>query len=81
VCTVPRLQNLDLSDNSFSGSITNDVKKCKQIQRLILARNKFSGEISAGVWSELDNLIQLDLSGNDFKGSIPEDIGELHTLS
>ncbi|MCI48215.1 putative inactive leucine-rich repeat receptor-like protein kinase, partial [Trifolium medium] len=35
----------------------------------------------AGVWSELDNLIQLDLSGNNFKGSIPEDIGELHTLS
>ncbi|MCI26244.1 putative inactive leucine-rich repeat receptor-like protein kinase, partial [Trifolium medium] len=53
----------------------------EQIQRLILARNKFSGEIPAGVWSELGNLIQLDLSANDFKGPIPEDIGELHTLS
>jgi hypothetical protein len=52
-----------------------------QLQRLILARNKFSGKIPAGIWTELENLVQLDLSANFLNGSIPEDISELGSLS
>jgi Leucine-rich repeat (LRR) protein len=81
ICNLPRLQNLDLSNNSFSGPIPKALKNCKQLQRLILARNKFSGKIPAGIWTELENLVQLDLSANNLNGSIPEDISELGSLS
>ncbi|CAK7327383.1 unnamed protein product [Dovyalis caffra] len=81
ICSLPRLQNLDLSNNSLSGSLPQNLNSCKQLQRLILAKNKFSGPIPAGIWPELDNLVQLDLSANDFNGSIPNDIGELKSLS
>lgn len=81
ICNLPRLQNLDLSNNSLSGSLPDSLKNCKQLQRLILAKNNFSGEIPAGIWPELENLVQLDLSANDFKGPIPNDLGELQSLS
>ncbi|OMO88236.1 hypothetical protein COLO4_20355 [Corchorus olitorius] len=81
ICNLPRLQNLDLSNNSLSGSLPESLKNCEQLQRLILAHNKFSGEIPAGIWPELDNLVQLDLSSNEFSGSIPSTLGELKSLS
>ncbi|KAJ6719285.1 LEUCINE-RICH REPEAT RECEPTOR-LIKE PROTEIN KINASE PXC1 [Salix purpurea] len=81
ICNLPRLQNLDLSNNSLSGSLPQNLNSCKQLQRLVLAKNKFSGPIPAGIWPELDNLVQLDLSANDFNGSIPNDMGELKSLS
>ncbi|KAJ9169350.1 hypothetical protein P3X46_017554 [Hevea brasiliensis] len=81
ICNLPRLQNLDLSNNSLSGPLPENLNNCKQLQRLILARNKFSGAIPAGIWPELDNLVQLDLSSNEFSGSIPNDLGELKSLS
>ncbi|OMO60444.1 hypothetical protein CCACVL1_24134 [Corchorus capsularis] len=81
ICNLPRLQNLDLSNNSLSGSLPENLKNCEQLQRLILAHNKFSGEIPAGIWPELDNLVQLDLSSNEFSGSIPSTLGELKSLS
>ncbi|KAB5545178.1 hypothetical protein DKX38_013290 [Salix brachista] len=81
ICNLPRLQNLDLSNNSLSGSLPQNLNSCKQLQRLILAKNKFSAPIPAGIWPELDNLVQLDLSDNAFNGSIPNDIGELKSLS
>ncbi|KAJ6318842.1 hypothetical protein OIU76_014237 [Salix suchowensis] len=74
ICNPPRLQNLDLSNNSLSGSLPQNLNSCKQLQRLILAKNKFSAPIPAGIWPELDNLVQLDLSDNAFNGSIPNDI-------
>ena len=46
-----------------------------------MARNKFSGEIPAGVWPELEDLVQLDLSDNQFEGPIPDEIGDLSSLS
>ncbi|KAJ1379859.1 Serine/threonine-protein kinase, active site [Sesbania bispinosa] len=51
------------------------------LQRLILARNNFSGEIPATPWPELKNLVQLDLSANLLEGSIPDQIGDLSSLS
>ncbi|KAJ6351472.1 hypothetical protein OIU78_007401 [Salix suchowensis] len=74
ICNPPRLQNVDLSNNSLSGSLPQNLNSCKQLQRLILAKNKFSASIPAGIWPELDNLVQLDLSDNAFNGSIPNDI-------
>lgn len=58
-----------------------DLGNCRQLQRLILAGNRFSGSIPAGIWSELTDLIQLDLSRNQLTGPIPEDLGELQSLS
>ncbi|KAG5236477.1 inactive leucine-rich repeat receptor protein [Salix suchowensis] len=71
--TLIYLRRLNLHNNNFY--------RCKQLQRLVLAKNKFSGPIPAGIWPELDNLVQLDLSANDFNGSIPNDMGELKSLS
>lgn len=81
MCQLPRLQNVDFSNNSLSGSIPEGLKKCKQLQRLVVTRNQFSGEIPEGIWPEMENLVQLDLSSNEFNGSIPDDIGELKSLS
>jgi len=81
VCNLPRLQNLDLSDNSLAGDIPESVGNCSQLQRLILARNNFSGDIPVTPWKKLKNLVQLDLSANVLEGSIPEQIGNLNSLT
>lgn len=81
MCQLPRLQNVDFSNNSLSGSIPEGLNKCKQLQRFVVARNQLSGEIPEGIWPEMENLIQLDLSSNEFNGPIPDDMGELKSLS
>ncbi|KAJ0900007.1 putative non-specific serine/threonine protein kinase [Helianthus annuus] len=80
-CNPNRLQNVDLSHNSLSGTLQKYLGNCRQLQRLILAGNNFSGEVPAGIFPALANLIQLDLSSNAFNGSLPYDIGQLKSLS
>ncbi|XP_024991811.1 receptor protein kinase-like protein ZAR1 isoform X2 [Cynara cardunculus var. scolymus] len=81
MCNPSRLQNVDFSHNSLSGTFQKFLGTCRQLQRLILAGNKFTGEIPSGIFPELANLVQLDLSSNSLNGSVPFDIGQLKSLS
>ncbi|XP_076901047.1 receptor protein kinase-like protein ZAR1 [Bidens hawaiensis] len=81
ICNPVRIQNIDVSNNNITCGVKKFMANCRQLQRLILARNQFSGEIPAGVFPALANLVQLDLSDNGFNGSLPYDIGQLKSLT
>ncbi|CAA7400492.1 unnamed protein product [Spirodela intermedia] len=81
LCDLPRLQNLDLSRNSLSGPIPGELRRCRQLQRLHLAGNRLSGEMPAGIWQQMENLLELDLSSNNLTGTLPPDLGSLRSLS
>ncbi|XP_027939689.1 receptor kinase-like protein Xa21 [Vigna unguiculata] len=73
------LINLDLSNNSFTGSIPLEFGNLKHLSVLYLHENKLSGEIppELGACSALTELM---LQGNFFPGSIPSFLGSLGSL-
>ena len=74
-----RVVDLDLSDESLSGSIPPALGDLDQLENLDLAENQLSGSIPP----ELGNLAQLEnlnLSGNELSGSIPPELGNLAQL-
>ncbi|RDX98939.1 putative LRR receptor-like serine/threonine-protein kinase, partial [Mucuna pruriens] len=76
---VEGLINLDLSNNSFTGSIPLEFGNMKHLSVLYLYRNKLSGEIplQLGACSALTELV---LERNFFRGSIPSFLGSLRSL-
>ncbi|RHN51534.1 putative non-specific serine/threonine protein kinase [Medicago truncatula] len=77
---------LDLSNNSFSGSLTeflcNRQSKPMQSSFLNLASNSLSGEIP-DCWTMWPNLVDLNLQNNHFVGNLPfsmSSLTELQTL-
>ncbi|XP_050230933.1 receptor-like protein EIX2 [Mercurialis annua] len=71
---------LDLSNNSFSGSITTFLcNKSRTIDVLNLGENMFSGDIS-DCWMNWGYVSVIRLSNNKFRGNIPESIGTLSSL-
>ncbi|KMZ72800.1 putative LRR receptor-like serine/threonine-protein kinase [Zostera marina] len=73
------LEYLDLTNNSFSGSLPESIAELSTIKTLRLRQNKIVGEIT--MIGELSSLVTLDLEHNRFTGSIPESIGNLRNLS
>ncbi|XP_029130299.1 receptor kinase-like protein Xa21 isoform X1 [Cajanus cajan] len=73
------LINLDLSNNSFTGSIPLEFGNLKHLSILYLYENKLSGEIplQLGTCSALTELV---LERNFFNGSIPSFLGSLRSL-
>ncbi|XP_061351751.1 probable LRR receptor-like serine/threonine-protein kinase At3g47570, partial [Gastrolobium bilobum] len=73
------LINLDLSNNSFTGSIPSEFGNFKHLSILYLSANKLSGEIpiELGVCLALAELV---LGRNFFSGSIPSFLGSLISL-
>ncbi|XP_027941326.1 probable LRR receptor-like serine/threonine-protein kinase At3g47570 [Vigna unguiculata] len=73
------LINLDLSNNSFTGSIPLEFGNLKHLSVLYLYENKLSGEIpiELGACSALTELV---LQSNFFRGSIPSFLGSLGSL-
>ncbi|XP_027939890.1 probable LRR receptor-like serine/threonine-protein kinase At3g47570 [Vigna unguiculata] len=73
------LVKLDLSYNSFTGSIPSEFENLKHLSVLYLQVNKFSGEIpeELGACSGLTKLV---LQSNFFRGSIPSFLGSLGSL-
>ncbi|KAM5577430.1 putative inactive receptor kinase [Rosa sericea] len=67
------VENVDLSNNSLSGSLPRDIGNMVELKLLNLAKNEFSGELPSEL-SKLGKLEYLDLSGNKFKGAIPEQL-------
>ncbi|KAL9316260.1 hypothetical protein ACSQ67_017261 [Phaseolus vulgaris] len=73
------LINLDLSNNSFTGSIPLEFGNLKHLSVLHLYENKLSGEIpqELGACSALTELV---LMSNFFRGTIPSFLGSLGSL-
>ncbi|BAT81128.1 hypothetical protein LR48_Vigan07g061600 [Vigna angularis] len=73
------LVNLDLSYNSFTGSIPSEFGNLKHLSGLYLQGNKFSGEIPEQLGA-CSGLTELVLQSNFFRGSIPSFLGSLGSL-
>ncbi|KAJ4832779.1 hypothetical protein Tsubulata_018793 [Turnera subulata] len=78
-CAKYGLKNLNLGDNSLSGTIPDDLGNLVQLEHLRLDINKIGGLIPVTI-GRLLNLRELDLHSNYLNGSIPESIGQLSKL-
>ncbi|KAJ6361537.1 hypothetical protein OIU78_002048 [Salix suchowensis] len=65
------LENLDLSQNQFSGAIPHKFGSLSELMQLKLSRNKLFGKIPDEL-SSCEKLVSLDLSHNKLSGQIPE---------
>ena len=70
---------LELDDNSLSGSLPAQLGELAELRRLVLDGNEISGRIPPEL-GNLGNLTMLTLRGNDLEGSIPSELGELTML-
>ncbi|CAI9290294.1 unnamed protein product [Lactuca saligna] len=66
-CTSLSLQWLSASNNQFTGSLPDEIKKFTSLTDLYLSENQLKGTISKNLW-ELPKLQNLDLSGNSLQG-------------
>ncbi|KAL9316259.1 hypothetical protein ACSQ67_017260 [Phaseolus vulgaris] len=73
------LINLDLSNNSFTGSIPLEFGNLKHLSILHLYENKLSGEIPQELGA-CSALTELELESNFFRGTIPSFLGPLGSL-
>jgi hypothetical protein len=67
---IPNLVYLDVSHNSISGSIPNDLGSCKFLNDLILDDNQLTGDIPASI-GQLDRLAVFSVANNQLSGTIP----------
>ncbi|GMN68201.1 hypothetical protein TIFTF001_037260 [Ficus carica] len=74
------LEQLVLSETSFSGSIPSSIEKLESLQILYLLGCKFSGPLPSSL-SKLTQLTNLGLIGNHLGGPIPSWLGNLSRLS
>ncbi|KAF5462790.1 hypothetical protein F2P56_018768 [Juglans regia] len=73
------LVSLSIGNNSFHGSLPNELSRLYRLQFLDLSYNEFSGEIPP--WMGLLNKLQtLFLCGNNFEGSIPQSLSNISSL-
>nr|KYP39987.1 putative LRR receptor-like serine/threonine-protein kinase At4g08850 family [Cajanus cajan] len=75
----PKLLSLDISNNSFSGTIPPQIANLSRVSQLKMDDNLFSGSIPEEI-GELRNLKQLILAKNQLSGTIPPTIGMLANL-
>ncbi|KAK2639549.1 hypothetical protein Ddye_027344 [Dipteronia dyeriana] len=78
-CVSNGLESLDLSKSQFSGKLSDQLERFKNLRSLVLSYNSISGPIP---WSlrELLSLTHLDLSRNKLEGPIPPSLGDLPAL-
>nr|XP_040257999.1 receptor-like protein EIX2 [Aegilops tauschii subsp. strangulata] len=75
-CTWKNLQELDLSSNTFTGTLPNFLGDFTSLRTLSLSGNSLAGPIPPQL-GNLTCLTSLDLSSNHFTGSIPDELGNL----
>lgn len=67
LCKLKKLQELDLSDNGFEGSISPCLGHLTSLRALDLSKNRFSGNLDSSLFAGLFSLEFLSLSHNDFQ--------------
>uniref|UniRef100_A0A0D9UWT6 Receptor kinase-like protein Xa21 n=1 Tax=Leersia perrieri TaxID=77586 RepID=A0A0D9UWT6_9ORYZ len=77
--TLTRLQNLKLSNNSFTGPIPLSLANLSSLHRLVIDTNQFEGPIPPQLMG-IDTLQVLDLARNNFSGMIPFSLHNLTSL-
>ena len=80
----PRLENVYLNDNSFTGPFklpSDPNHHMDQIQVLDISNNEIHGELPNNMGFFFPHLEILDVSNNKFEGHIPVSIGEMSNLS
>ncbi|WVY91207.1 hypothetical protein V8G54_036721 [Vigna mungo] len=75
----PNLLTLDVSNNSFSDTIPQQIANLSRVSELIMNKNDFSGPIPISM-TKLANLKILNLKENSISGPLPEEIAELRNL-
>lgn len=70
------LESLDISNNSFEGSLPSELFSLKNLNELKLDKNNFSGEISDEI-SNLKQLSSLSMSDNKLDGPLPMKLAQL----
>ncbi|KMT20072.1 hypothetical protein BVRB_1g000910 [Beta vulgaris subsp. vulgaris] len=76
-----KLEFLDFSDNSLSGSIGARLNGLVGLKSLNLMSNRFSGSIPSNLFTKLKELEVLRLSANNLQGRIPEQLANCNNLS
>ncbi|MCD9639346.1 hypothetical protein HAX54_023786 [Datura stramonium] len=74
------LENLDLAENGFYGTIPKNIGQLSELMELKLGSNKLSGEIPDEL-SSCRKIVSLDLSHNQLSGQIPTSLSEMPVLS
>ncbi|XP_008776091.2 leucine-rich repeat receptor-like tyrosine-protein kinase PXC3 [Phoenix dactylifera] len=73
------LKRLDLSGNSFHGSIPSSLGNLAMLKFLDLSMNKFENRIPSSL-GKIRDLISLNLSNNFLSGEIPDELKNLERL-
>ncbi|KAF7842701.1 receptor-like protein EIX1 [Senna tora] len=73
-------KELDLSSNSLTGEIPEEITKHDGLQVLNLSRNQLEGSIPSGI-GNMASMEALDLSKNQLTCSIPSSLSKLSSLS
>ncbi|KAM7255966.1 hypothetical protein ACFE04_011707 [Oxalis oulophora] len=73
------LRNLSVSNNQFTGSISNIGSLPPIVEFLDISGNMFQGSIPVGI-TNLKKLVLFNISSNQFDGTVPSGFGNLETL-
>lgn len=76
---MPKLRDLDLSENCLTGGIPPSIVNMRYLNTLVLSFNQLSGQLPKN-WNQLRRLQVLDVSNNNLSGTIPGSIGFLHSV-
>nr|POF15766.1 lrr receptor-like serine/threonine-protein kinase erl2 [Quercus suber] len=79
IWSLPYLQTIEISNNSFLSSIPNSLSNLTRLRRLSLSRNSLSGLIPDSL-SSLSQLHGLYLDNNELNGPIPLTLNKLVNL-
>jgi len=78
--TLTQVKELLLSENSFSGTISNNILWMRNLEKLEMYSNNFTGSLPKG-FANLKHVTQLQLAGNQFTGFVPVLINSMENLS
>ncbi|KAK1435272.1 hypothetical protein QVD17_01033 [Tagetes erecta] len=78
-CTSVALEELYVSYNQLTGSLSNNIQNFSSLKYLYVDNNELNESISENVW-RLPKLEELDVSSNSLKSFISEYIGETKIL-